>query len=983
MEEKDKAPLISERDLDSLERDDDFLPAKVWVPQSVWRVTKSVVLWVIGFILDIFKALWSFCLTIYRICTKGVLALWKSVKALCHKFRYNDWAGRTSFVLFGTSNFRYGRLINGFLFLAFEIIYIVVFALYGAGCIRELGTLGDVKESTFVETDPVLGTGVTVPADNSVLVLIYGILWCFSLVLFLFVWAKSIDSGYKNYRIAHFNDFDRRTKVAKPYSDLIDRDIADNDLYSHPKSALRDRYSEVYAALDAKAAMDEQEKVVAMDRAYYRYILDSTISYRLDFHKKLMALRGKKGKLESKISAVESDETRRARLDELKRAAEEAERAYDEAEGKLKSLNVESMSLTYEAPDARHGELVDLKREVNSLHLKKIYAEDKAATYSQRWIAKADKIKAKLRKVDASIEDMVKVDLSFSTVDSVENQSKYGKFNVYYKVLSGIDEELFFYDHYDEIVAIYDKGLVEYSSANEANLAARDDLAKRHAEKIGAINKQFDEIEARRSSIEGLREKEKQIYADAKSAIEADSSLGEADKRARLSEVKAKFAYNLKTIKGKLLSLPSKKEVKLARKEDLTNANNAYKRDFRGLKTNYSPEEYATYAASNKLIVDFGVDYAKAYAKVRREIAKDRLTTEDVKKKIDGLRSRRAGYVSDTPTKFDGKPRTFLGQLRSLLDENFHVTLLFLPILGVLFFTLMPLVLSILVAFTNYDFVHTPPQMGFSWSGLLNFKTLFSSTGRYANLAANLGGTVVWTFVWAICATFSNYFLGIIFALMINKEGIKFKKLWRFLFMISIAVPQFISLIAVGTLLKDSGALGNWWFETFGWSLGFSTSVANGALSSKMIIILVNIWVGIPYTILQTTGILMNIPKDLYESSKIDGANSFVQFTKITMPYIFFVTGPSLIQSFIGNVNNFGVIYFLTGGNPINNEIIGGQLGYTDLLVTYLFKLVTVVNNQNYGLASAIGILVFVICAFVSIVMYNRSSAVSGEDTFQ
>ena len=128
----------------------------------------------------------------------------------------------------------------------------------------------------------------------------------------------------------------------------------------------------------------------------------------------------------------------------------------------------------------------------------------------------------------------------------------------------------------------------------------------------------------------------------------------------------------------------------------------------------------------------------------------------------------------------------------------------------------------------------------------------------------------------------------------------------------------------------------------------------------------------------------MNIPRDLYESSKIDGANSFVQFTKITLPYIFFVTGPSLIQSFIGNINNFGVIYFLTGGGAVYDETVFNRLlGETDLLITYIYKVVTSVNNSDFGLASTIGIFVFVICAFISLIMYNRSSAVSGEDTFQ
>ena len=198
----------------------------------------------------------------------------------------------------------------------------------------------------------------------------------------------------------------------------------------------------------------------------------------------------------------------------------------------------------------------------------------------------------------------------------------------------------------------------------------------------------------------------------------------------------------------------------------------------------------------------------------------------------------------------------------------------------------------------------------------------------------------------------------------------------------SIAVPQFISLMSIGVLLKDTGAIGTWWLQTFGYRLGFGDDATNGALVSKIIIILVNIWVGIPYTMLSTTGILLNIPSDLYESARVDGAGPITQFGKITMPYILFVTGPYLITQFIGNINNFNVIFFLTGGGP-NLSGTALQVGHTDLLVTFLFKMITSANNPQYGIASTVGIVIFIICSFFSIVMYNKSGAIKEEDQFQ
>ncbi|WZU01535.1 ABC transporter permease subunit [Erysipelothrix sp. D19-032] len=67
-----------------------------------------------------------------------------------------------------------------------------------------------------------------------------------------------------------------------------------------------------------------------------------------------------------------------------------------------------------------------------------------------------------------------------------------------------------------------------------------------------------------------------------------------------------------------------------------------------------------------------------------------------------------------------------------------------------------------------------------------------------------------------------------------------------------------------------------------------------------------------------TSGILMNIPQDMYESARIDGAGPVRQFFSITLPYMLSVTTPYLITQFIGNLNNFNLIYLLTGGGPLS-----------------------------------------------------------------
>lgn len=326
-------------------------------------------------------------------------------------------------------------------------------------------------------------------------------------------------------------------------------------------------------------------------------------------------------------------------------------------------------------------------------------------------------------------------------------------------------------------------------------------------------------------------------------------------------------------------------------------------------------------------------------------------------------RSRRSG--TPLPTSAD--------DLRSLHGKNYHAALLTAPCLLVGVFTLLPLIFMVLMAFTNYDKSHQPPGHLFTWVGWENFGNMFGGNEKISHTFLHLLG---WTLVWAFFATFTNYILGMILALLINKKGIRFKKMWRLIFILTIAVPQFVTLMLMSQLLHDQGAV-NVLLKTLGWtteSVGFLTD----ATLARVSVIVVNMWIGIPYSMLITSGILMNIPEDLYEAARMDGANAAQTFFRITLPYMLFVTTPYLITQFVGNINNFNVIYLLTGGGPLTLDYY--QAGKTDLLVTWLYK--QTVEEQNYNLAAVISIVVFVITAVLSIVVYNNSAATQKEEQF-
>ena len=147
---------------------------------------------------------------------------------------------------------------------------------------------------------------------------------------------------------------------------------------------------------------------------------------------------------------------------------------------------------------------------------------------------------------------------------------------------------------------------------------------------------------------------------------------------------------------------------------------------------------------------------------------------------------------------------TFKEDLRSYINEKFHITLLFLPCAGVLVFTIVPLIIMIAVAFTNYDQNHMPPASLFTWVGFDNFKALFT-TSITSTFGYSFRKVLGWTFVWAFFATFTTYIGGIMLAKFINDQKTKFPKLWRTLFVVTIAVPQFVSLLLVRNFFANSG----------------------------------------------------------------------------------------------------------------------------------------------------------------------------------
>ena len=356
------------------------------------------------------------------------------------------------------------------------------------------------------------------------------------------------------------------------------------------------------------------------------------------------------------------------------------------------------------------------------------------------------------------------------------------------------------------------------------------------------------------------------------------------------------------------------------------------------------------------------------------------------------LRNIRKARTLEILSREGKRPPTFLEELKSLRNERFYITLLSLPCLGVVLFTVIPLILMILVAFTNYDQQNMPPAALFTWVGLKNFQALLTN-----NITSSFGyaffKVLSWTLIWAFTATFTCYIGGILLSMFINNAKTHFKRVWRTLFIVAIAVPQFVTLLLVRNFFATQGIV-----NTICAQIGLTDFLKNvgmvpAALNyipflthpawAKVMIILINIWIGVPYLMLIATGVLMNIPKEMYESAKIDGAGPYKTFRHVTMPYMLFVTGPYLVTSVVQNINNFNVIYLLTQDvyRTTDQALANVNAKEIDLLVTWLFRLTQ--DYYNYKMASVIGIMVFIVCSVFTLLAFNTVLKRNKEDKFQ
>lgn len=228
---------------------------------------------------------------------------------------------------------------------------------------------------------------------------------------------------------------------------------------------------------------------------------------------------------------------------------------------------------------------------------------------------------------------------------------------------------------------------------------------------------------------------------------------------------------------------------------------------------------------------------------------------------------------------------------------------------------------------------------------------------------------MTWNFIFPAISVLSTFTLGLAIAVMFNDKDFPLKKVIRSFLLIPYTIPGLITiLIWRGMMNSEFGVINRVLEDWFGWAPRWTTE----PIWAQTAVLLVNLWLGYPYFMLVTSGALQSISSDLYEAATVDGASSWQKFRGITLPLLLVAVGPLLIASFVFNFNNFNLIYLFIGGGP---PIVGAttQAGHTDILISYVYKLAFESGGRGvqYGLASAISIIVFAIVGTITLFQYR------------
>jgi len=313
------------------------------------------------------------------------------------------------------------------------------------------------------------------------------------------------------------------------------------------------------------------------------------------------------------------------------------------------------------------------------------------------------------------------------------------------------------------------------------------------------------------------------------------------------------------------------------------------------------------------------------------------------------------------------RPRNWF-ETRSKVEQDGFPYLVSVPALIVtVFIVIVPIMTTLLLSFTGRDPKH---QAKFDWVGLDNYQLIATGSGLAGSVFWSILG---WTLIWTIFATTMAIAAGFLLAIIANNDRIKGKTFFRVVFLLPWAVPAFITIMFFSIMFSPDGAITSVINDLFNVRL----TVKTDPVASRIVLILLQTWLGSSYVFLLSTGVLQAIPGDLYEAAQIDGATEWQKLKRITIPIVLFQTAPLLVGQYTFNFNNFSIIYLFNSGGPFNPSKYGNLAGSTDLLISYIYKLT--IENQYQSIGAAITIVISLGLMLFAFIGFKNSKAFKEE----
>jgi arabinogalactan oligomer / maltooligosaccharide transport system permease protein len=298
--------------------------------------------------------------------------------------------------------------------------------------------------------------------------------------------------------------------------------------------------------------------------------------------------------------------------------------------------------------------------------------------------------------------------------------------------------------------------------------------------------------------------------------------------------------------------------------------------------------------------------------------------------------------------------------------------------------TFYPLVFQIWMAFTDFQLKNLRPTApGPAIVGFQNFIRILDSNIVIPNF--DFLRILTFNLFWALSNVIIHVVLGVAIALVLNVDGLKFKRIWRAVYILPIAIPPIIVATVWRNMFDPQyGAVNQAINGTIGvlfklppfqldWLNEPNPILAVGPLVLPLAyfaLLAANVWLGWPLNSVVATGALQSIPKDLYEAAEMDGAGYWDRLKTVTLPFLRPAMLPFAIYGFVLTFNLFTLSYFMSGGGPF---------GQTELLVTIGYRLVQ--EQHLYGVAAAFAIFEFFILLAITLGTNRLARATASYDS--